>query len=126
MLKRGLFASFLVLSLGLVGCNGDETNKESEETVENVEGETASSATQTETTTAVDKGEELYKQKCANCHGQNLEGAVGPALTTTGSKYSEEQLLDIIENGIEKTTMPGGIIKGEEAEAVAKWLAQFK
>lgn len=112
-----LRTSLLILLLVLVGCSGDESNKESEK--ESVE-------TKTEATAISDKGQELYNQKCANCHGQNLEGIVGTELTTTGSKFTEEQLLDIIVNGIEKTTMPGGLLEGEEAEAVAKWLAQQK
>ena len=117
MLRKGLYTSLLILSLGLVGCSGEESNKENEK--ENVE-------TKTETTALSDKAQELYNQKCANCHGKNLEGIVGTELTTTGSKFTEEQLLDIIVNGIEKTTMPGGLLEGEEAEAVAKWLAEQK
>ena len=114
MLKKGLLASCLVLSLGVVGCSGDEENSK-----ENVE-------TENETTTVTEKGQEIYNQKCANCHGQNLEGIVGPSLTTAGAKYNEEELVHIIVNGIEKTTMPGGLLQGEEAEIVAQWLAQQK
>ena len=121
MLKKGLFASCLILSLGVAGCSGDESSKEDAK----VENETTTTV-ENETTTTMDKGQEFYNQKCANCHGQNLEGIVGPALTTTGSMYTEAELLDIIVNGIEKTTMPGGLLQGEEAEAVAQWLAQQK
>ena len=121
MLRKGMFTCLLVILLALVGCSSDNSKEESNEatnTSDKVEAESA--------TSAVDRGEELYKQKCANCHGGNLEGIVGGPLTEIGSKYTEEQLLDIIVNGIEKTTMPGGLLEGEEAEAVAKWLAQKK
>lgn len=122
MLKKGLFTSLFIFLLVVVGCSGDESSKESQKEsnpIENVE-------TENKTAGVIDKGQELYNQKCANCHGKNLEGIVGTELTNTGSKYTEEQLLDIIVNGIEKTTMPGGLLEGEEAEAVAKWLAQQK
>ena len=54
-----------------------------------------------------------------------LEGAGGaPALADVGSRLSEEEIHDVIING--RTGMPGNIIKGEDAEAVAKWLAEKK
>ena len=56
---------------------------------------------------------------------ENLEGAGGaPALADVGSRLSEEEIHDVIING--RPGMPGNLIKGEEAEAVAKWLAEKK
>jgi len=67
----------------------------------------------------------LYKANCASCHGQNLEGIAGPNLTTVGSKYSADEIADIIKNG--KGGMPPGLLKkGEEIKAVAQWLAEKK
>lgn len=68
--------------------------------------------------------EAAYKNKCASCHGQNLEGIVGPNLTAVGSKYSREQILEIIEKG--KGSMPPGMLAGADADAVAAWLADKK
>jgi cytochrome c551 len=68
--------------------------------------------------------EALFKNKCAGCHGQNLEGAVGPNLTAVGSKYSKEQILDILSKG--KGSMPGGLVKGADADTIAAWLADKK
>jgi cytochrome c551 len=68
--------------------------------------------------------EKVAAQKCSTCHGQNLEGAGAPKISDAGSRYSKEQLEEIILNG--KGGMPGGIIKGEEASAVAEWLASKK
>ena len=66
-------------------------------------------------------------QSCIGCHGGELEGVGNaPALTNIGSKYSEEEIHDIIVNGIEGTAMPGGMATGEEAEVLAKWLAEKK
>jgi cytochrome c551 len=68
--------------------------------------------------------ETLYKNSCAGCHGQNLEGMVGPNLTAVGAKYSKEQILEILEKG--KGNMPPGLAKGADAETLAAWLADKK
>lgn len=70
-------------------------------------------------------GEAIAMKSCVTCHGGELQGAGAPALNDVGSRLSEEELLDIITNGTEKG-MPGGLIKGEDAEAVAAWLATQK
>ena len=44
--------------------------------------------------------------------------------TNVGGTLSESEIRDIIEHG--QGGMPGGIIKGEELDAVAKWLAEKK
>ncbi|MFC4712688.1 cytochrome c551 [Planococcus dechangensis] len=72
--------------------------------------------------TAVVDAEQVIQQNCISCHGENLEGAGNfPALNDVGSRLSEEEILDIIENG--KGAMPANIIQGEEAQAVAEYLA---
>lgn len=68
--------------------------------------------------------EAIVQTSCITCHGGNLEGASGPALDKIGAKLSEAEIHDVIENG--QGGMPGGIIKGEDADAVAKWLAEKK
>ena len=60
-----------------------------------------------------------------SCHGQNLEGQGNfPALNDVGSRLSQDEILDVIENG--RGAMPGGIISGDDAQAVAEWLAAKK
>ena len=72
-------------------------------------------------TAAVD-AEQVIQQNCISCHGENLEGAGNfPALNDVGSRLSEEEILDIIENG--QGAMPANIIQGEEAQVVAEYLA---
>ena len=68
--------------------------------------------------------EELYQQSCLACHGDQYQGASAPALTAVGSKYSAEEIQDILVNG---TTggMPGGLVPGNE-EKMAQWLAEMK
>lgn len=69
--------------------------------------------------------EDLYAAKgCTGCHGGNLEGGVGPALTAVGSKLSAEEIANIIVNG--QNAMPAGLANAEEAEVLATWLAEKK
>ncbi|AUS88257.1 cytochrome c551 [Lysinibacillus capsici] len=76
-----------------------------------------------ETATEPD-GEAIAMKSCVTCHGGELQGANGPALNDVGSRLSESEILDIINNG--KNGMPAGLVKGADAEAVAKWLATQK
>ncbi|TLS39373.1 cytochrome c550 [Pseudalkalibacillus caeni] len=69
--------------------------------------------------------EEIFSQNCASCHGQNLEGVVGPALNKIGGKYSQDEIRSIIAEG-KGSAMPAGLIEGEAADKVAAWLAEKK
>ncbi|MBB6445070.1 c-type cytochrome [Bacillus benzoevorans] len=79
-----------------------------------------------ETTPAADTGEaeSKFQQSCSACHGADLVSGTAPDLNAIGSKYSKEEILGIIENG--GATMPAGLLKGADAEAVAAWLAEKK
>ncbi|EJL30581.1 c-type cytochrome [Brevibacillus sp. BC25] len=68
--------------------------------------------------------ETMFKNTCAGCHGQTLEGAVGPNLQKIGSQLNKEQILGILEKG--KGSMPPGLVKGKDAENIAAWLADKK
>lgn len=69
-------------------------------------------------------GEEVFKQNCASCHGEDLSGGAGPSLETVGADHSVDDIKDIIENG--QGSMPAGLVSGEEEDAVAEWLATHK
>lgn len=71
--------------------------------------------------TAMD-GETIYKESCAACHGEELQGAVGPTVANMKSKYSEEEVLKIINEGTNK--MPGNLLDKEKSEIVTKWLME--
>ncbi|RLL48059.1 cytochrome c [Oceanobacillus piezotolerans] len=67
--------------------------------------------------------EEIFASNCAACHGADLSGGAGPDLTQVGSKYSSEEIVDIIQNGT--GTMPAqSQVAAEEATALADWLAE--
>jgi mono/diheme cytochrome c family protein len=68
--------------------------------------------------------EEIVSGNCISCHGDNLQGGMGPALGKIGSKYNQNEIEDIINNG--KNAMPAGVISKEEATVVAEWLSQKK
>ena len=88
-------------------------------------GENNDTNTDTGGSTASVHAEQLVQQSCVSCHGGNLEGAGGaPGLADVGSRLSEEEIHDVIVNG--RPGMPGNLIKGEDAEAVAQWLAEKK
>ena len=62
--------------------------------------------------------EQEYKRSCAACHGQDLQGASGPALIG----YSEEQTYTAIMEGV--GSMPPFAHIGEEAATnISAWIA---
>jgi cytochrome c551 len=67
-------------------------------------------------------GDALYEKSCLACHGSDLKGASGPAVVNMKSKYTEEELIDLINNG--KGMMPGNLLSEEEAKLVAEWLME--
>ncbi|UOQ42497.1 cytochrome c [Halobacillus salinarum] len=69
--------------------------------------------------------EELFKAKCATCHGGDLSGGVGPNLQKVGGRYSAEEIQNIIKNG-KGSQMPPGLYQGEQAKKIAEWLAKKK
>ncbi|TYR82380.1 cytochrome c [Priestia megaterium] len=68
--------------------------------------------------------EDIYKQSCIGCHGDQYQGGVGPALKGVGDKLSEEEIADIVVNG--KGSMPSGLVPAEKAAEMAKWVSEIK
>ena len=106
-MKKSLLTIVFGSALFLAACGGDDS----------------SSSTNNSSTTP--DGEKITMQTCATCHGGKLQGASGPALNAIGSKYTEEEILNIIKNGTNKG-MPAGLLKGTDAEAAAAYLAGLK
>jgi mono/diheme cytochrome c family protein len=92
-----LLAAFAFMLLVLTGCSSDKTS------------------------TAMD-GESIYKESCAACHGDKLQGAVGPKIVDMKSKHSEADFLKIISEGTNK--MPGNLLDDEKSKIVTKWLME--
>jgi len=72
--------------------------------------------------TASSDPEDLYNQACAACHGENLQGASSPPVTNMASKFTSEELKDLIIDG--KGMMPGGTLNEEQSDIVTKWLME--
>jgi cytochrome c551 len=69
--------------------------------------------------------EKVYTQKCSSCHGVELQGQGHfPDISSVGARLSQEEIEKTILEG--KGAMPPRLIDGEEATAVAEWLAQKK
>lgn len=72
--------------------------------------------------------EALYKKQCISCHGDQLQGRIGPTtnLTKVGGKLSREQIAAQIANG--GNGMPGfkGKLNETEIGTLSDWLAAKK
>lgn len=66
----------------------------------------------------------IYKNTCAVCHGDDLEGASAPPLVDVGGRMSKEEIKTMIIEGSEDQSMPGGLVNNEQAELIAEWLAE--
>ncbi|MET1014997.1 MAG: cytochrome c551 [Paenisporosarcina sp.] len=72
--------------------------------------------------TQVHDAEKIVQANCTTCHGGNLEGQGNfPPLKDVGSRLTEEEILNVINDG--RGQMPPNIIEGAEAEVVAEWLS---
>ncbi|MEK5040777.1 cytochrome c551 [Sporosarcina sp. FSL K6-3457] len=108
-MKSKLLAVVFGAVLVLGACGGDKAEK----------------APATDGATASVDAEAVVKSSCIACHGSNLEGkGNAPGLADIGARMSEDEIHTVIEKG--QGGMPGGLIKGEDATAVAKWLAEKK
>lgn len=115
-----LLASFMVLAVS--ACGGGEQAEQP-----NNNQPAAEQPTETPTADAgfdAAAAEAAYQQRCIGCHGKDLEGVSGPALTDIGARMTQEEILDILNNG--KGAMPGGLVSGDEASNLAAWLASKK
>jgi mono/diheme cytochrome c family protein len=48
-------------------------------------------------------GEQLFAENCAKCHGEDLEGQVGPSLIGVFERHDRQTVLGILQNGINIT-----------------------
>jgi cytochrome c550 len=119
MRKNAVIPYILIMVLGIVlvvalsikglGDEKDAANKEKGKTTE---------------TASASKPEDIYKQTCVACHGEQYQGGMGPKLKGVGEKYSKEELIDIVTKG--KGNMPPNQVSTEQAPAVADWLTTIK
>lgn len=68
-------------------------------------------------------GAQIYKTKCAGCHGPNGEGKVGPSLKTT--KLGEDDIVALLSKGDEKKKAPHKKAISGLTDADIKGVAQY-
>ena len=108
-MKNYLHFSIVVVMIALVGCSAHSTTEKGETGI--------SSFSKVDDGSAAAK---IYEQKCSSCHGDTLEGKIGPELTTVGDRLSLQEIEAIINDGA--PAMPGDLIAEDEAKKVADWL----
>src|SRR5580658_6672680 len=66
------------------------------------------------------RGGTLFKQQCASCHGENLEGRSGPSLAGADfrSRWPTSDLIDKIRNTMPQDS-PGKLTAGQAADLAA-------
>jgi mono/diheme cytochrome c family protein len=79
-----------------------------------------------EPTHQLQDGKNLFLATCATCHSLgavNARGVTGPSLDNIG-QVTEKRILDAIKNGgTGQGKMPANLLQGENAEAVAAYVA---
>ncbi|WP_226580566.1 c-type cytochrome [Halobacillus litoralis] len=151
-MKKVLFTLMLGLVLVLSACGGggDEgsTDEGTNDTTEEQTDEGMDESTDESTDENADEGmdeesnedaeeggegdtvdtaaaEKVFQNNCASCHGGDLGGGFGPALTNVGADYSADEIVNIIKNG--KGQMPAQEgVSDEDAQLVASWLETKK
>ena len=81
----------------------------------------------TEPTPELERGKDLFNANCKTCHtlrAAQAYGQTGPDLDALGA-MNQERVLGAIENGGSgKMQMPAGLLEGENAKAVAAYVAR--
>lgn len=79
----------------------------------------------------INLGATQFSTKCASCHGQNLEGLIGPNLTDKfwiNGKGTRMDIVKVIRDGVPDKGMPpwGPVLKKEELYAAAAFIISKK
>jgi mono/diheme cytochrome c family protein len=74
-----------------------------------------------------ERGKDLFRQQCASCHSLsavNARGITGPNLDRIGDVTPERIISAIRIGGTGQKRMPAQLLEGEEARAVAEYVAK--
>jgi cytochrome c oxidase cbb3-type subunit 3 len=77
--------------------------------------------------TAAERGERLFQNDCASCHGPRGEGGIGPPLAVPRLSRARDTdaLFKLIKNGIEGTEMPAARRTSSDVAALAAWVGKL-
>lgn len=80
------------------------------------------------TPASVEAGKQVYAQACVGCHGQNLEGGIGPSLSDTTWIHgaTKAAILATITHGVTEKGMPawGPMLGPEKVNQVAAYVIE--
>ena len=87
-------------------------------------GRTTTVFAQHETAADLLDGERAYGTTCVNCHGPNGDTVPGFNLLTGQFRrpYTDQELVNIVRNGIPNTAMPAGTMSAEQAAKLVSYL----
>ena len=74
----------------------------------------------------LERGKELFRETCSSCHdldALNANGVTGPDLDEIGEVTPERIVTAIRIGGTGQKRMPAALLEGENAEAVARYVA---
>lgn len=81
-------------------------------------------------TVLVDKtmpGYALFQNTCAGCHGNDMQGVVGPELRGIGNVATAAELIPVITKGFNGLMPPGGgLTDPNQIKQIAEWVAAQK
>lgn len=72
------------------------------------------------------KAEATVKASCITCHGDQLQGGVGPSLQNEGGQHDAEEIYSIVTKGRGKMPSFKEKLAPEEIANVALWLSEKK
>lgn len=75
----------------------------------------------------LEEGKQLFISTCSSCHtlaAANAQGVTGPSLDELAPLEEDRVLNAIREGGTGKNRMPAGLLEGEDADAVATYVAR--
>lgn len=72
------------------------------------------------------KAEATVKASCITCHGDQLQGGVGPSLQNEGGKHDAEEIYSIVTKGRGQMPSFKEKLAPEEIANVALWLSEKK
>lgn len=114
--KSYAMLTFLALMLALSGCGQDKSK------------ESANSAGKAALESAPEQVQQLYAKNCLGCHGNMLQGKMGPEtnLQNIGTRKTKDEITDKIMNGGKGMIAFKSSLKDTEIQALSGWLAGVK
>jgi len=78
-------------------------------------------------TALAQRGRELFQRECAGCHGPGGEGGRGPTLATPKLLRAPDlaALIEVIDEGVSGTEMPGARLSKGDLRQVALWVQKL-